>query len=120
MAKSGFATVVFVLVTLLWVGGSVYAADFCTAPVPPPPMNGTIATAEALRDAVARARDFIGQANLYENCLREVLQDAQTRGNGPAVEADIKKKIAANSHLKDKVSRSMTVTMTDYKKAHVN
>lgn len=105
---------------LLAAGTGAQAASFCTAPVPPSPLDGATATAQQLRDAVAKARDFIGQANLYENCLREQLRVAQAQDGDGAAGKDVKVRIAANRHLKDKVSSQTANAMTAYKKAHVD
>jgi hypothetical protein len=103
----------------------VLAQGLCAAPVPPRPVNGAEASPEQLRRAVANARNFIGQANLYENCLREELKAAQARvAAGAAAEQGIEKdtalRIAANRRLKDKVSSQAAVAMDAYKKAHAD
>jgi hypothetical protein len=95
----------------------------CTAPVPPPPVDGADATPEQLRAAIAHAREFIGQANLYENCLRQELDAAKARdGDGQAVNAafdrETKVRIAVNRRLKDKVSSEAASAIDAYKKAH--
>jgi hypothetical protein len=112
------------LIVLLSPQG-VLAQGFCAAPVAPQPVNGAEATPEQLRQAVADARNFIGQANLYENCLREQLQAARARaaaGAGPEqdLEKDTALRIAANRRLKDKVSSQAAGAMDAYKKAHAD
>ena len=112
------------LIVLLSPQG-VLAQGFCAAPVAPQPVNGAEATPEQLRQAVADARNFIGQANLYENCLREQLQAARARaaaGAGPEqdLEKDTALRIAANRRLKDKGSSQAAGAMDAYKKAHAD
>ena len=100
------------------------AQSLCTPPVPPPPLNGAQATAEQLRAAIARARNFIGQANLYENCLKDELRMAQARDDGDSVASRIDRqaevRLAANRKLKEKVSSDAAVAMEAYKKAHAD
>ncbi len=95
----------------------------CIAPVPPPPVDGADATPEQLRAAIAHAREFIGQANLYENCLRQELDDTKARdGDGQtvnvALDRETRVRIAANRRLKDKVSSEAAGAIDAYKKAH--
>lgn len=120
VTKSVFTVVPVVLATLLWTGAGAQADGFCTPPVPPPPLDGAAATAQQLRDAVDKARDFIGLANLYENCLRQQLQEIQASGGDPAAGQAEKVGIAANRHLRDRVSSETATAMTAYKKAHAN
>lgn len=93
------------------------AQGFCTAPVPPPPLNGAEASPDQLRAAMARARAFIGEANLYENCLRE---ETRSAGAADPADKDAQVRIAANHRLKDKVSSEAASAMEAYKKAHPN
>ncbi len=109
-------------VILLLTPHHALAQSSCTAPVPPPPLNGADATPEQLRTAIAQAREFIGQANLYENCLRQELGAAQARTDGQAVDAafdrETRVRIAVNRRLKDKVSSDAASAIDAYKKAH--
>jgi hypothetical protein len=104
----------------------VAAQGLCTQPSPPPPLNGAEASAEQLREAIARARDFIGQANLYESCLKDETEAAHASAsvNGtaddPAADQDVEAKIVANRRLKDKVSSDAATAMDMYKKTHAN
>lgn len=111
---------------LLLAPQSVLAQGFCTAPVPPPPLDGAAATPEQLRAAIARAREFIGQANLYENCLTDEIKAAQARAatggsaTDLAMDKDAQDRIAANRRLKDRISSEAASAMDAYKKAHPN
>jgi hypothetical protein len=102
------------------------AQGLCNRPSPPPPLNGAEANAEQLRVAIARARDFIGQANLYERCLKDETEAAHASAsvNGtaadPAADQDVEAQIAANRRLKDKVSSDAAMAMDIYKKTHAN
>lgn len=105
---------------LICAAQTARAQDICTAPVPPAPLNGAEASAEQLRAAIASARQFIGQANLYESCLRDELAAAQARGDraGPAADRETAVRISANRKLKDKVSTDAASALDAYKKAH--
>ena len=111
-------------VMLAAMGLPASAQSLCTPPVPPPPLNGAQATAEQLRAAIARARNFIGQANLYENCLKDELHMAQARDDRDSATAQMdhqaEVRLAANRKLKDKVSSDAAVAMEAYKKAHAD
>ena len=109
---------------LLLTPQHVLAQATCIAPVPPPPLKGAEASPEQLRATIAQARDFIGRANLYENCLRQELQAAQDRAaaDGSAMDTAVDRqteiRIAANRRLKDKVSSDAASALDAYKKAH--
>lgn len=107
---------------LLFTAHGALAQGVCTAPVPPPPLNGAEASPDQLRAAIASARDFIGQANLYESCLQDQLRAAQMRGDSadPGTDKDTENLIAANRKLKDKVSSDAATALDAYKKAHPN
>jgi hypothetical protein len=106
---------------LLLTTHGVMAQGYCAAPAPPPPLNGAEASAEQLREAIANARNFIGQANLYENCLRDELKAAQDRdAANTELDKDTAVRIATNRRLKDKVSSDAASAMDAYKKAHAD
>lgn len=102
------------------------AQSLCTAPVPPPPLNGAHATAEQVRGAIASARGFIGKANLYESCLKDEMRADQVRaaalggGSGAAPDKETQVRIAANRRLRDKVSQDAAAALDAYKKAHAD
>ena len=106
---------------LLLAPHGVLAQGLCVAPAPPLPLNGAEASAEQLREAIANARNFIGQANLYENCLLDELKAAQDRdAQSSDLDKDTAVRIAANRRLKDKVSSDAVSAMDAYKKAHAD
>ena len=110
-------------VVLLLTTQQVLAQATCIAPVPPLPLDGAAASPEQLRAAIANARDFIGRANLYENCLRQQLHAAQVRAAGGsavdrAVDRQTEVRIAANRRLKDKVSSDAARALEAYMIVH--
>jgi hypothetical protein len=115
-----------VLLGLPLAFSGVAAQGVCTPPVMPPPLNGAEASAEQLRAAIADARAFIGQANIYENCLKDEIEasHASAAANGtpvdPATDQQVESQIAINHRLKDKVSSDAAAAMDAYKKAHTD
>ena len=125
MARTVLPAPIMLLGLLLAPSGAM-AQGVCTPPVAPPPLNGAEASAEQLRAAIADARAFIGQANIYENCLKDEVEadHASAAANGtpvdPAADRQIETEIAVNHRLKDKVSSDAAAAMDAYKKAHAD
>lgn len=106
--------------------GPALAQSVCTEPVPPPPVDGAVTTADQLRAANADARAFISEASVYQACLSAEVEAARTRATAegmppdPAIEADAKTRIAASQRAQEKVGMSINAAMTNYKLAHAN
>jgi hypothetical protein len=102
------------------------AQSACTEPVPPPPVDGAVTTADQLRAANADARAFISEASVYQACLSSEVEAAKTRATAdgtpldPAIEQDAKARIAASQRAQEKVGMAINAAMTNYKLAHAN
>ena len=93
----------------------------CVAPVPPVPLEGAAASAEQLRTAMAQAREFIAQSDIYQGCVSSEMEATDLTNTSPkAVEASIKARIAANQAMKEKVGTAANSAMQAYKLAHPN
>ncbi|HVV27911.1 MAG TPA: hypothetical protein VHC40_08080 [Rhizomicrobium sp.] len=98
----------------------------CTEPVPPMPVDGSAVTADQLRAAMADARNFIAQSDIYQACLTNEVDAARTQAAAdgrpfdPAIDADAKASIAASQKAKDKVSADISTAVTTYKQTHTN
>ena len=109
-----------------WLSAPALAQSACTEPVPPPPVDGALTTADQLRAANADARAFISEASVYQACLSAEVDAARTRAAAdgipldPAIEADAKTRIAASQRAQEKVGMSINAAMTNYKLAHAN
>jgi len=125
VARTVLPALIMLLGLMLASSGAI-AQGVCTAPAPPPPLNGAEANAEQLRAAIADARNFIGQANIYENCLKDEVEAdhanaaANRTPTDPAADRQVETQIVANRQLKDKVSSDVAAAMDAYKKAHAN
>jgi hypothetical protein len=93
----------------------------CVAPLPPPPIDGAAANEEQLRIAMAQARDFIAQSDVYQSCVSAEMEATDlTHVNPKALEASITARILANQALKEKVGTAANSAMQAYKLAHPN
>jgi hypothetical protein len=118
----------FVLVIGLLLAGAMPAPaqTSCAEPVTPPPVDGAAAHENELRGALARARDYIAQAGVYQDCLaREVAAlKAQAATDGapfePAIEISARDKVAASKRSQQKVGAAVNQALTAYKQAHAN
>ncbi|MDB5735812.1 MAG: hypothetical protein JWN16_2449 [Alphaproteobacteria bacterium] len=91
----------------------------CIAPVPPAPVDGAAASEEQLRTAMAQAREFIAQSDVYQGCVSTEMESTDlTNTSAKAVEASIKSRIAANQAMKEKVGTAANSAMQAYKMAH--
>jgi hypothetical protein len=124
-----FAANIFALVLVacpVWLSSPALAQGACTEPVPPPPVDGAVTTADQLRAANSDARTFISQSSVYQACLAGEVDASKTRATAegtppdPAVEADAKARIAASQRAQEKVGMAINAAMTNYKLAHAN
>ena len=82
------------------------AQTACTEPAAPPPIDGAQANADQLRAAMAQARDFNAQAQLYQNCIQQsATPDGQAR-------------IAGIQKMQERVSQTVNSAVEIYKKTH--
>jgi hypothetical protein len=84
------------------------AQTACTEPVPPPSIDGAQASADQLRAAMAQAHDFMAQSELYQACLTQL------------GDPDAKTRITASQRVQDAVSKTNSMAMDAYKRAHAN
>lgn len=91
----------------------------------PPPVDGAKVKAEQLRAAMAAARGFLAQSDLYQNCLTAELDAARTQANAegkpldPALLDDTRFKLAANQRTKEKVGVEINTAIDVFKRSHV-
>jgi hypothetical protein len=103
----------------LCLGAATPALAQCVSPAPPVPLDGATATEEQLRIAMAQAREFIAQSDLYQGCVSsEVEATDLTHISLKALEASIASRIAANQAMKEKVGAAANAAMQAYKLAH--
>jgi len=109
-----------------WFCSPALAQGACAEPVPPPPVDGAVTTADQLRAANADARTFISESGVYQACLSSEVEAAKTRAAAEgqpldaAIEADAKARIAASQRAQEKVGLAINAAMTSYKLAHAN
>ena len=114
------------LAALLACATPALAQEVCTEPMAPAPVSGTVVTGDQLRTAMAEARSFINQSNVYQDCLTHELEAARTQAGAdgkpldPALEGSVKTRIAASQQAQDKVSLTVNTALTTYKQAHPN
>ncbi len=109
------------LCVLVLASGTAHAQ--CVEPAVPPALDGTTATEDQLRTAMANARDFVAQSNIYQDCLAAEIEAAKAQPPNPSPDPavqDMESRIAANQKLKEKVSLDASNTMDAYKKSHAN
>ena len=91
----------------------------CVAPAAPAPLDGATASEEQLRIAMAQAREFIAQSDVYQACVTaEVEATDLSHTTLKAVEANANARIAANQALKERVGAAANAAMQSYKLAH--
>ena len=91
----------------------------CVAPTAPAPLDGATAGEEQLRIAMAQAREFIAQSDVYQACVTaEVEATDLSHTTLKAVEAAANNRIAANQALKERVGATANAAMQSYKLAH--
>jgi hypothetical protein len=102
------------------------AQGFCTEPTMPMPVDGAVATADQMRAAMADARNFIAQSELYQACLtREAeAEKAQAAAGGqsldPVIETGIHTKVDASKKAQERVGNMANNAMAAFKNAHPN
>jgi hypothetical protein len=100
------------------------AQGSCAEPVVPPPVDGAMVHENELRAALARARDYIAQAGVYQDCLAREVEalKAQAATDGapfePMIETSAREKVAASKRSQEKVGAAVNRALTAYKQAH--
>jgi hypothetical protein len=101
------------------------AEPSCTEPPMPPPIDGTNVKPDQLRAAVAAAKGFIAESDVYQNCLIGELDAAKTQAStegrplDPTMESQTRLKLAANQKIKEKVGTEINMAIDTYKKTHL-
>lgn len=106
--------------------GFAVAQALCTEPAMPMPVDGTAATADQMRTAMAAARDFIAQSGLYQECLQKEVEAAKTQAVAagqplePSAEASARAKIDASKKAQERVGVTVNNALAAYKNTHPN
>ena len=96
----------------------------CTAPVTPAFIDPAGATGDQLRGLLAAAQAFIAASNAYQACLNDDLQAQKDQASkeskplDPAIEAQVRTKLAANQRDKEKVGNEATNFVSEFKSTH--
>ena len=102
------------------------AQSLCTEPTMPMPVDGTAATADQMRVAMAAAREFIAQSGLYQECLQKEVEAAKSQAAAasqplePSIEAGVRAKIDASQKAQERVGVTVNNALAAYKNAHPN
>jgi hypothetical protein len=96
------------LMVLLTCAAPALAQTSCTEPVAPMPIDGAQANADQLRSAMAQAREFMAQSELYQSCLTQ------------SGDADAKSRVVASQKAQETVGQSINTALDTYKRAHAN
>jgi hypothetical protein len=113
------------LTVLLCAGAPALAQPSCTEPSLPAPVDGTNVKPDQLRAAVAAAKGFIAESDVYQSCLIGELDAAKTQAGteghplDPTVESQTRLRLAANQKTKEKVGTEINTAIDVFKKTHV-
>jgi hypothetical protein len=114
-----------VAITLCLGAAPALAQPVCTEPSVPPPVDGTAVDPDQLRAAVAAAKGFIAQSDLYQSCLIGELDAAKTQAGteghpvDPGMESEMRLRLATNQKTKEKVGTEINTAIDVYKRSHV-
>lgn len=117
---------IFFLAILIGSASPALAQSNCLEPVMPMQVDGSVATADQLRIAMAQARAFIAEASVYQDCLLQEVEAAKTQAAAtglpfePAIEASARSKIAASEKAQDRVGEEIEGTVSAYKLVQAN
>ena len=117
--------IVFSVAVLLCAAIPALAQSACTEPQMPAPVDGTNINPDQLRAAVAVAKGFIAQSDVYQNCLVGELDAAKTQAGteghplDPGLESQTRLRLAANQKTKEKVGTEINTAIDVYKKTHL-
>jgi hypothetical protein len=101
------------------------AQEACVEPPAPAPVDGAQVNEEQMRAAMAAARNFIAQSDVYQACLASTVDAAKTQATAdgkpldPAVESTAKAKADANQKLKERVGVEINTAISVYKKTRL-
>ena len=117
-----------ILFLAILIGGAspALAQSNCLEPVMPAQVDGSVATADQLRAAMAEARSFIAQWSVYQDCLLQEVDAAKTQAAAtgqpfePAIETSARSKIASSQKAQDKVGNAINGSVSAYKLVHAD
>ena len=96
----------------------------CAEPPMPPRVDGGHVNSDQLRAAVAAAKGFLAESDLYQSCLMGELDAAKTQAGAeghpldPALESQMRLRLAANQRTKEKVGVEINTAIAVYKRTH--
>jgi hypothetical protein len=106
-------------------GRAGMAQEACVEPPAPAPVDGAQVNEEQMRAAMAAARNFIAQSDVYQACLASTVDAAKTQATAdgkpldPAVESTAKAKADANQKVKERVGVEINTAISVYKKTRL-
>ena len=123
--RSDLAVAILISAFALLQGKASVAQEVCTEPQAPAPVDGAQLSEDQMRAAMAAARTFIAQSDVYRACLANAVDAARTQASAdgkpfdPAVESDARAKAEANQREKDKVGVAINTAVGVYKQTHL-
>ena len=121
-AKFGLTLAVL---TMLGTAQAFAQAD-CQAPIAPASPDGHTANQQQVLAAVADAKNFISQSDVYQQCMldyvqaqkKQAVEDKKTFDS--YIETSVQKKIDDNQKMKIKVGSEINAAVSDFKMSHPN
>jgi hypothetical protein len=116
--------IVVTVAALLCAPVPVLAQSECSQPQVPPLVDGARAKPDQLRAAMAAARKFIAESDVYQSCLAAELDAAKTQAGADGrrldgtLENQMRLKLTAIQKSKDKVGAEINAAVDIYKKRH--
>jgi hypothetical protein len=123
--RSALAVAILVFAFALLPGRAGVGQEACAEPQPPAPVDGAQLSEDQMRAAMAAARTFIAQSDVYQACLANAVDAARTQASAdgkpldPMVESDARAKVDANQKEKDKVGVAINTAVGVYKQTHL-
>jgi hypothetical protein len=101
-------------------------AASCLEPVPPTATDGTKASEQQMRDAIADFKQFQAESDDYQSCLlhdldlqkKEAAKQTPPKPLDPSVQQGVDAKVAENQRLKEKVGAELNASIIAYKQTH--
>jgi len=117
--------VTLAVLTMLGSARAFAQAD-CEAPVPPATPDGHSATQQQILAAVQDAKNYIAQADVYQQCLldyvaaqkKQATEDKKTFDS--YIETSIQRKIDSNQKTKVRIGAEINAAVSDFKMSHPN
>ena len=109
--------VLVILVISIFSATAPRAESVCVEPSPPAPINGATATLDQMHAAVAAAKQYLADSDLFQNCLvnevsaTDIKQDAAKEA---ALQKELDKRTLANQARKESVGTAINTAIADY------